>query len=517
MTEIDYSKDDFIDINNQLFRRSRNKMGDTSEPIKDMKDEEKAKGELQIYGSELINNLNQINYTFQQIESYIFKPDKTKKGVNGQILVEVEQPNGEVETVVVRPTTIIPVNDIQYGPVRPPLRPLAPEVLKTSEEVIDELPSLSEEGIPPDDFVFYDPAMEFEDDERKQIISIYEKELKRQEDAGKTKNQKMLEDLDAFKFQRDNDEARKAREEDPTQPMTYYGKPATVKLPKPPPPPKPEVSLPKKLGTGKYSSLLNADAGKKDVKKVLDSFVDGGDKSISKKEYNALNAMQIKDYVLNKEKQFSGSGRGKQLTGGAGKKKKAQPKAKAPATTPLNLTETSEVFDPLDEAPKDETQANLTDAQKLDAILVEVSKSSGQKNTVPSYISKIYELITSLIQFIGRTTVLYITRIKKNINYLDEEQVKLIYDAIQPLKDDNIEILKKYKNSALIQTTLTNQLEKETIGLYKEINNSIRNYTKLKNYTTFSGAGRSFGTDFVGGFIEQPNDFVNRTSTTIFL
>jgi hypothetical protein len=101
---------------------------------------------------------------------------------------------------------------------------------------------------------------------------------------------------------------------------------------------------------------------------------------------------------------------------------------------------------------------------------------------------------------------------------MTEEQVKLIFNETLKLKT-NLSMLDGYKNmgGALIKQTLYKQLVKETEGLYNEINNSIRNYNKLKDYTTFAGAGRSFGTDYIGGFIESPNDFVNRTSTTRFL
>ena len=34
MTDIDYSKNDFIDINNRLFRLGRNKMSENSIPLK---------------------------------------------------------------------------------------------------------------------------------------------------------------------------------------------------------------------------------------------------------------------------------------------------------------------------------------------------------------------------------------------------------------------------------------------------------------------------------------------------
>ena len=65
MGDIDYSKQDFIDINNRLFRIARNKISENSKGIKDLDDDNKTKGEsnLVVYGSELINNLNQM-YSF---------------------------------------------------------------------------------------------------------------------------------------------------------------------------------------------------------------------------------------------------------------------------------------------------------------------------------------------------------------------------------------------------------------------------------------------------------------------
>ncbi|AIW01915.1 MAG: hypothetical protein ASQ68_gp25 [Yellowstone Lake virophage 6] len=74
--EIDYSKNDYIDINNRLSRRARNNIGKTVEGIDSLEDDKKVQGEknLELYGSELINNLKQINYTYEQLESYILAP-----------------------------------------------------------------------------------------------------------------------------------------------------------------------------------------------------------------------------------------------------------------------------------------------------------------------------------------------------------------------------------------------------------------------------------------------------------
>ena len=81
IADIDYSKDDYIDTNNKLFRRGRNNMGKTVEGIDSLDSDAKAQGEknLEVYGSELINNLKQINYTYEQINSRLVKEIQSKK------------------------------------------------------------------------------------------------------------------------------------------------------------------------------------------------------------------------------------------------------------------------------------------------------------------------------------------------------------------------------------------------------------------------------------------------------
>jgi hypothetical protein len=129
--------------------------------------------------------------------------------------------------------------------------------------------------------------------------------------------------------------------------------------------------------------------------------------------------------------------------------------------------------------------------------------------------------MTNLVQFIGRTTLLYLTKIKKNLNYLDEDQVKLIYNAISKFKD-NLKILKEFNNkgNALIKDTLYNQVEKETINLYNEIYNSIRNYSKMKDYTILAGSGmRNYYMDPMSGgyFIQSDDPFIRHSTTKRFL
>jgi uncharacterized small protein (DUF1192 family) len=190
-------------------------------------------------------------------------------------------------------------------------------------------------------------------------------------------------------------------------------------------------------------------------------------------------------------------------------------------TLPEPVVQTPKEFESLEEAPKDEANANLDIANKLDKVLAKLT-NMGQNTPVPSYLSKVSELITTLIQFIGRTTLLYITRIKKNLNYLDEEQVKLIYNSNELMKS-KLDMLKSYgeMSGALIKQTLYKQLEKEMLGLYNQINDSIRNYNKLKDYTIFSkvGGGFNYGVDrMVGGyFIESDNPFIRHSTTKRFL
>ena len=209
-----------------------------------------------------------------------------------------------------------------------------------------------------------------------------------------------------------------------------------------------------------------------------------------------------------------------------GAKKRGRPKKqqtiRISATTPATATPTTppiiDVGDPElieEEYPEAEIRKNEKVAEKLDDLLVETVNI---EDSTPSqtYIAKANELTTGLIQFLGRTTVLYITRIKKNLNYMDEDQIKIIVDNYTKLKP-NLDKLNYYKNTggALIKETLYNQLTKETLGLYNEINDSIRNVKKIKNYTIFSGAGMN---QYRGGyFIQSDNPFIMHTTTKRFL
>ena len=120
MTEIDYSQNDFIDINNKLFRQARDNLTKNAIPMKKLDDEDlkKETTNLQIYGSELINNLKQINYTFDQLKTYVLLPSKiTKEKIDeviekgarakvGDIKEKTEPAEAEPEPVFVPPAVI---------------------------------------------------------------------------------------------------------------------------------------------------------------------------------------------------------------------------------------------------------------------------------------------------------------------------------------------------------------------------------------------------------------------------
>jgi len=153
---------------------------------------------------------------------------------------------------------------------------------------------------------------------------------------------------------------------------------------------------------------------------------------------------------------------------------------------------------------------NFEIAKGIQEVLTEIKKI-GQKSPIPAYQNKIDELMTSLVQFIGRTTVLFISKIKKNLKYLDEDLNKEIYDEITKFKR-NLEILRNYKNksSVLIKQTLYNQVEKETIGLYNIINDGIRNFSKLKSYTSLESLQGGY-------FIQSDDSFIRQSLTKRYL
>jgi hypothetical protein len=612
MANIDYSKDDFIDVNNQLFRKARNKLSENAEPIKNMDfvGKENAKNNLQIYGSELINNLNQINYTLEQIETYLFVPSKVVKTKGNQIVVSDggnEGGEGKTETVSIGPTTPLSV-------IKEPTEPIDTTIISDElDEDVDVIPTLSQPS-----FQRINKDLSYDLKELGDIISSYENELMRRDELGLRGEEyfNIDNDLEYFYQEREKERqkldegrrkgieegdrliaeaeellkskqlnaaqekqarsylsglyskvAKEAGEEELRQ-KKYNERVAQLQLasqtplPKEPKQPKgfPRLPLPSGL---LLNEMVKNDTQVGKLKLLNDSGFDTNSITFNGKPLKSNNSFQLTEFIKAYEASINPTGSGRRYRGGVVKaptKSKEQafenirqlienPKFKVgdikkelsdagfkgvgkiprdkeailafidANETPLVKVETPAEFEPLDEGPKDEAVASLDISKKLDKVLVKLS-NMGQNTPVPSYLSKVSELITSLIQFIGRTTVLYITKIKKNLNYLDEEQVKLIFNSIQQM-NSKVSMLKSYSDmsGALIKSTLYKQLEKELSGLYNEINNSIRNYSNLKDFTMFSkvGSGRSFGVDFVGGFIQSPNDFINRTSTTRFL
>jgi hypothetical protein len=433
MTDIDYSKNDEIDINNQLFRRARNNISENSEAIKNLDDDEKSTAEknLLLYGSEFINNLKQINYTFEQIERYIFIKSKiTRKTIKKVI---EKGPKAKVEDI--------------KEPDKEELKPL--------DEPIPEL-----EGKFRSKYEFINRDLDLD-------LADYEKNLQ---------------DL--------NDEFEKINEE-----FIYMMADEDLE----------------------YDEIAEKGSQNlKDMKKYINDLIE---------EEEFLN-LKIKS----ESKKIKPTGAGMFIGGVKVKKPRGRPR-KTPAITdaeeatkliqealtpkkPLAIdAEELEYID--EEDPEAEMKKNEKEAENLDKNLVE-TVNIGQKTPVPEYASKAYELTISLIQFIGRTTVLYITKIKKNLNYLDEDQIKLIVENYTKLKP-NLDMLQYYKDTggAIIKETLYKQLTKETLGLYNEINDSIRNVKKVKNYTIFSGAGL----DHLNGgyFIQSSNPFITHSTTKRFL
>ena len=482
---MDYSQEDIININNQLFRRARNNMSKNTEPIKDLDSDVKdiEKKSLSIYGSELINNLNQINYTFRQLEDYIFVPSKINiKNVNKIIEEGVK---AKVEDIKKPTETIEPIE-----PVEP--------------EIEDELPELEEL----ERFSRIDRDLEYTQDEVKKNFENTQKEVKKlTEKIRKAETEGGQENL--IEAAKDY----KAALEDDILYLISLKVEDRKKKPKPPPPPRPPPP-PEDILEPTEQLIKDGETDIEILKESLKS------ENFQDEDVDILqNVKDVKKFLKRYKKQQTegkqteGAGR-RIYTGGVGIKgmKRKNKKTKEP----LVVQETPEEFEYIEEeAPADEAKENLKSAKKLDKSLVE-TVNVGQKSPVPAYMTKIYELMTNLIQFIGRTTVLYITRIKKNLNYLDEEQIRLIYNAISLFKA-NLKILKDFKNKggAIIKETLYTQVEKETLGLYNEIYNSILNYNKLKDYTVFKGAGMD---RLVGGyFIQSDNPFIRDTPTKRFL
>jgi len=569
MGDIDYSKQDFVDINNRLFRLGRNKINENSKGIKDLDDDNKSKGEknLLVYGSELINNLNQINYTFKQLEDYIFVPitkGKTKKdikkiidkGYSGSV-DELKEPTSTLESAFsaldsddIIPDLEIPemppyqhykfvdnMNYLSYDELTAQLPIVTDEIGRIYEVILNEIDSegitLPLGGLTDDiiDKIFKTKLTTLKEminylfglrTEQRNIMDSINYEEKALEEAPETieeapvkkrTKQQILEDITEQTKDKPFTEgmlesaAATPLDEEAEEPVKTFEK---IKFPEPG---KDLTTLKEILETKKVE---NKTVYLQNELKNL-----GFTGAIS-----TLSQKAIKNLIDVYESK-TGSGRYK---GGVGKKgmKKGMKKGVttpvtpvtpgAPSISPSVVDEDEDSEDETD--PADEVKKNDVVAKALDKSMKDAANIP-QKSPIPGYITKIYELMTNLVQFIGRTNVLYISRIKKNLNYLDEDQVKLIYEAISKFKN-NLRILKDFNNkgNALIKDTLYNQVEKETINLYNEIYNSIRNYSKMKDYTILAGSGmRNYYMDpmYGGYFIQSDDPFIRHSTTKRFL
>lgn len=270
--------------------------------------------------------------------------------------------------------------------------------------------------------------------------------------------------------------------------------------------------------------------GRAPIKDVRELFIDEG---FTGDDIAKIKAPQIIQILNKYESEYRGSGR---YRGGAktkgpkissnvyapsrrGRKPKAQttseipdiPTTPTPPTTPApiaSIDDTDGDFE--DETVEREQLTNFDIAKKLKEITIAL-QNTNQKSPLPAYQNKIDELMTGLIQFIGRTTVLFISKLKKNLKYLDEDLSKQISNELPKFKY-NLEILRNYRNKSdkLIKYTLYDQVEKETIGLYNIINDSIRNFSKLKNYISLEPLQGGY-------FIESSNSFIRQCLNKRFL
>ena len=490
MATIDYSKNDFIDINNQLFRRARNNIGKSVPSIKDSEDKSGDTEKLGIYGSELINNLNQINYTFEQIETYIFVPSKiTKKNIAKVIEAGVKAK----------------VEDIKAP---------TPEIEVLPEEDL----SLPELGGPDYiDYIFIDRGLDLSLKEYEDAKALIEAELIKMDALIiKTAEEQGIDiSTDEGLALADSKLSSMIQYHTRLQDELFYINGA-IKEEEETPPSSGFVPVEFPEAGADLITIRQMIKAKAPISVLKEELIRIGFKGVNIQSLESVK--QVRTILKNYEAEIAslpteGAGRYRGGAGVKGMKKGVKTpktsKAKTLKTKDPIVGETEEEFEDIeDDAVADEVKENFSDTKTLDKSLVKVV-NTGQKSPVPSYLSKVYELMMNLVQFIGRTTVLYITRIKKNLNYLDEEQVKLIFDANNKLPR-NIAVLRDFENKggALIKDTLYKQIKKETQGLYDEINNSIKNYAKLKDYTTFSGAGLR------GGYFIQSDDPFIRSSTT---
>lgn len=567
MGDIDYSKNDIFDINNQLFRRSRNNIGNSEAlDIKNSEDKDSDISDLLLYGSELINNLKQINYTYEQVGSYIFSTSK----INDENINEIIEAGDKVEVKDIKtPTTLLPVLDFpdpvkgsEDLPIRQTFkeyyeflqRDTAPTLGEIKRKLIEaEREKLRARRI-------YDNVELDEDDNDARFLNYLrgyigrlDQEIKGIIAYGKSQ---FLEDLklppsvaegkDESKEESFSRESKMSSDKSQSYKVIKEYEPINRKR---------TYTFEEIYNKGQelLKEKQDLDEMERFIRRLEPSEETGLNRKKLEKLFSEITAYQK---ILDEERVYledlatklnpidEGDIEGAGLYGGApprpirpAPKPRGRPKgatktySEALKAQKEQLSEARKVLsdkflkskDPtaddtlseLDSLPSKlvgDAKENLEAGKKLDAKLVDVV-NTGPKKKAPNYFFKINELITSLIQYIGRTTVLYITRIKKNLKYLDEEQVKLIFDEIKKF-NKNLDMLKEYENKAgaMIQTTLYKQLQKETLGLYNEINNSIRNASKVKDYTIFSSAGLRGGY-----FIQSDDPFIRGSITKRFL
>ena len=466
MTEIDYSQNDFIDINNKLFRQARDNLTKNAIPMKKLDDEDlkKETTNLQIYGSELINNLKQINYTFDQLKTYVLVPSKiTKEKIDEVIERGARAKVGDIKEKTEPAEAKIDSGDVRLSDAEFDKKYNVDTSINREAGYIYTLPEINE-------FI------------RKLVI---------EGDKMVEASDKLIEDTPEYLQVKEyldylNDEYKELQR---IKQKLERGIPAEG------------AEETKEEGAGRYYGGV----GKKGMRKGVRT---PPVKIPSGKKRGRPRKLALEEDAPEEEAPEEDA------------PEEEAPEADEPlGSLPTEEAEEADVFETIeDDDVKAVAVKNADVSRKLDKALRKVA-NTGQKSPVPSYITKIYELMTNLVQFIGRTTLLYLTKIKKNLNYLDEEQVKIIFSTIQKFKD-NLAILETFKNKggAIIKETLYNQVEKETLGLYNEINNSIRNYNKLTDYTTFAGAGRMHSR-MVGGYYinNSPNQFVMKSTTKRFL
>jgi hypothetical protein len=658
MTTVDYSKNDFIDINNQLFRRARNNIGEsTAEDIKvdDLSNNEAVK----IYGSELINNLKQINYTFEQIEAYVLMPSKLTKENAPKVKQNPDTKMIDLVDVskLPEPPSVLPkkkrtrdeiiqllqeidagaqklteeayrlsklkkskkinkmIKDIedelerrrkQYQALEDELKELEdeeslslPDLSVASYDTTPDLVGVDEDlvGIDEFDYSRFNKELDYTVEELEREKERIREAIRRTDEGGgdvyvinenyyadlgyidglirneKKKRKELPENPEFKQLKQDVASKREAllngiyqyeprfnfdeffldvrgderfdkefrnlktylkqnfkglRQKDIDQTgldlsinviledelkqltteklgkvaQTLPEVPQVITLPKPPPPPKPKPKPEPEFGFSVPTKKVNPIA--------VEGFLNKGNKEQAIAVMKRLgwsdvdNSLSLQDLKnLLDSNQLTGSGRGR-------KKKIVEGILSVETDAPPEEYNPDD-FAPLPDSQKAQLETNLTDSKDLTKKLrgVKVNPTI----TLQQYQSKINELIMSLVRFIGKTNVLFITRIKKYLNSLDEEQIQMINIEIKKLKDnyDKIEFYKNYGGQIILQTVLT-QLQKETLGLYSEINNIIRNYSKLKDYTIFAGAGLRGGY-----FIQSDNPFIRGSTTKRFL